>query len=437
MRKKIIKITLLVVVFGFWGYILWQRSPLCASYYFNKGKQLYNVEQYDASVRLFQRSLAANPNNPAARYFLALALSKGTPTYSNQESLYLIANSKTHDTAQNYAKTQIISLKKRLLEGLEGNYIYSAILNKDILRWNTEAFPLKVYFDEEQNVPQYYRDNIKKAMEEWSRRSNFIEFTQVTKPDDCDIYVRFKDYDGPKCTGPNCKYTVAVTSNTTDSRNRLTKMTMTFYKTNPLGQTYSETEIYNTALHETGHALGISGHSDYAGDVMYSNNHEQYSNASYNNGRLSLTMRDLNTLALLYRLAPTITNMRGWYNENLYYAPLILGNEDEILEKKLAEYKKYVEQYPNYCGGYINMAAVYSSMGNNKLAKDSLTKAEFLATNDDEKYLIHYNKSILYYNNQDFNSALESAKDAQRIKDDENVESLINDIKLMMDSTKK
>lgn len=179
------------------------------------------------------------------------------------------------------------------------------------------------------------------------------------------------------------------------------------------------------------------GHSDYAGDVMYSNNHEQYSNASYNNGRLSLTMRDLNTLALLYRLAPTITNMRGWYNENLYYAPLILGNEDEILEKKLAEYKKYVEQYPNYCGGYINMAAVYSSMGNNKLAKDSLTKAEFLATNDDEKYLIHYNKSILYYNNQDFNSALESAKDAQRIKDDENVESLINDIKLMMDSTKK
>ena len=324
-----------------------------------------------------------------------------------------------------------------MLEGLEGNYIYSAILNKDILRWNTEAFPLKVYFDEEQNVPQYYRDNIKKAMDEWSRRSNFIEFTQVTKPDDCDIYVRFKDYDGPKCTGPNCKYTVAVTSNTTDSRNRLTKMTMTFYKTNPLGQTYSETEIYNTALHETGHALGISGHSDYAGDVMYSNNHEQYSNASYNNGRLSLTMRDLNTLALLYRLAPTITNMRGWYNENLYYAPLILGNEDEILEKKLAEYKKYVEQYPNYCGGYINMAAVYSSMGNNKLAKDSLTKAEFLATNDDEKYLIHYNKSILYYNNQDFNSALESAKDAQRIKDDENVESLINDIKLMMDSTKK
>ena len=67
-------------------------------------------------------------------------------------------------------------------------------------------------------------------------------------------------------------------------------------------------------------------------------------------------------------------------------------------------------------------------MGNNKKAQNALDKANELATNNDEKYLINYNRAILYYNNQDFKSALNSAKEALAIKNDERTNALVQDI---------
>ena len=426
MIKKIINTILLTGIVIFLGSYVWNHTGLCSPYYFNKGKNLYNAGQYDASIKFFERSLQANPDNSASRYFLTLALTKGTPTYSHQQALYLMANSKNKDIAQSYAKSQLFGLKERLIEGMEDNYIYSAVLNKDILRWNIESFPLKVYF--EQTTPAY-RENIKKAFEQWAKASGFLQFQEVYKPEDANIEIKFSNYADPKCTSANCNYVIATTTNSTDRYNRLDKMIINFYKTNPFGEEFSPSEIYNTALHEIGHTLGISGHSDNPHDVMYASNHKVSGVFSpYSHNIIYLSKRDLNTLALLYRLAPSITNSKGWYYENLYYPPLILGNDEEVLKKKLDEYQNYIDKYPNYCGGYINIATVYSSMGNNKKAQNALDKANELATNNDEKYLINYNRAVLYYNNQDFKSALNSAKEALAIKNDERTNALVQDI---------
>ena len=384
MKRKIINTIILIIAAIVIGSYAWSNTALCSSHYFNKGKTLYNSGQYDASIKLFERSLQANPKNSNARYYFALALSKATPTYSNQQSLYLMGNSETKDMAQNYAKSQMFILKERLLEGMEDNYIYSAVLNKDILRWNAESFPLKVYIDNTSSPGEMYIQSIKKAFNQWSSTTKFLTFTQVFKPEESDIEIKFTNYDGPKCTSANCKYVLATTTNRTDEYNRLTKMIITFYKNNPLGEDNTSTQIYNTALHEIGHALGISGHSDNPNDVMYGNNNAVTKFASiFEDETAFLSKRDLNTITLLYRLAPTITNSKGWYYENLYYPPLILGNEEEILKKKLDEYQNYIDQYPNYCGGYINIATVYSTMGNNKKAQESLDRAEELSTNQD------------------------------------------------------
>jgi len=426
MLKKIIKYALIGIIAVVLGSFIWNNTMISSPYYFNKGKTLYNAGQYDASVKFFERSLQTNPKNTASRYFLTLALTKGTPTYSHQETLYYMSNSKTHDMAQSYAKSQIYAMKERLIEGMEDNYIYSAVQNKDILRWNTETFPLKVYF--EQTKPSY-REYIKRAFDQWGKASGFLQFKEVYKPEECNIEIKFSPYAGPKCTGPNCPYVVATTTNTTDKYNRLNKMIITFYNTNPHGEDYTNTEIYNTALHEIGHALGISGHSDNPSDVMYAGNHKVSGDFLRSSEDIFyLSKRDLNTLALLYRLAPSITNSRGWFYENLYYPPLILGNNEEILKKKLDEYQQYVDKYPNYSGGYINLATVYSSMGKNKKAQEALDKAFELATNDNEKYLIYYDRAVMYYNNQDFESALNCAKEAQQIKNDETANALIKDI---------
>lgn len=430
MIKKTVEIVILIVLLVFLGHFVWNNTGLCAPYYLKKGKTLYNSGQYDSSIKFFERSLQANPTNATARYFLTLALSKGTPTYSHQEAMYNMANSQTHDMAQSYAKSQLLGLKERLIEGMDDNYIYSAVQNKDILRWNIESFPIKVYFEKTTSA---YRDNIKKAFDQWGKASNFLQFKEVFDPAESDIEIKFSNYDGPECRNAVCNYVIATTTNTTDKYHRLNKMIITFYKTNPFGEPFTNSEIYNTALHEIGHALGISGHSDNPHDVMYASNHK-VSNifAPYSDDIFYLSKRDLNTLALLYRLAPSITNSKGWYYENLYYPPLILGNEEEVLKKKLDEYQRYIDQYPNYCAGYINIATVYSSMGNNKKAQNALDKAMQLATNNDEKYLIHYNRAIMYYNNQDFKSALNCAKDALAIKNDERTNSLIKDIEAML-----
>lgn len=426
MTKKIIKAIVLVILFIFLGYLVWERTGLCSSYYFNKGKKLYNENMYDASIKFFERSLQANSQNPTSRYFLVLALAKGTPTYSHQEALYLMSNSETKDLAQSYAKAQSFLLKERLIEGLEDNYIYSAVQNKDILRWNVESFPLRVYFN---NSNENYKNNIKKAFEQWAKASGFLQFTEVFEPEECDIEIKFKDYDGVKCTSANCGYIIATTTNTTDKYHRLDKMYITFYNTNPYGELFTDSEIYNTALHEIGHAIGIAGHSDNPNDVMYASNHKLVDVfAPYSHNILYLSKRDLNTLALLYRLAPTITNSKGWYFENLYYPPLILGNEDEILQKKLEEYQSYIDRFPNFSGGYINIATVYSSMGNNKKAQEALDRAYQFAANDDDRYLIYYNRAVLYYNNQDYVSSLDNAKKALEIKNDATTQTLVQDI---------
>lgn len=432
MIRKIVDTIILICLSIFIGYYLWNNTSICSPYYFNQGKKLYNNGQYDASIKLFERSLQANPKNPSARYYYALALSKSTPTYSNQKSLYLLANSSTKDMAQNYAQAQIFTLKERLLSGVEDNYIYGAVLNKDILRWNAESFPLKVYIDSSSSPGRMYVDSIKNAFDQWTKTTNFLSFTEVDDPERSDIEIKFSDYAGPDCTSADCRYVLATTTNKTDEYHRLSKMIITFYKNNPLGEENTSTQIYNTALHEIGHALGISGHSDNPNDVMYGNNNRVNEFALLGDSINYISKRDLNTMALLYRLAPTITNSKGWYYENLYYPPLILGNEEEILKIKLEELQQYVEQYPNYCGGYINIATVYYSMGNNKMAQESLDTAESLATNDDEKYLINYNRAILFYQNQDYNSALNSALKARLIKNDDTVNSLILDINAML-----
>ena len=46
-----------------------------------------------------------------------------------------------------------------------------------------------------------------------------------------------------------------------------------------------------------------------------------------------LSLRDLRTLVLLYRIKPTISDVKNLHSEQFYYAPLILGNDDVRLQK--------------------------------------------------------------------------------------------------------
>ncbi len=171
------------------------------------------------------------------------------------------------------------------------------------------------------------------------------------------------------------------------------------------------------------------GHSDNPADLMFaSNENNQNMYAMYRSDFQYLSMRDLKTLALLYRLEPTISNVKNLRSEHFYYPPLILGSEDARLQKKLAEFEKYTREYPNFASGYINLASVYVDMGDFDSALDKLNTASSLAKTQDENYLIAYNRAVIFYNKQKPQEAMQYALVAKSIKDDEYINQLISDI---------
>ncbi len=64
-------------------------------------------------------------------------------------------------------------------------------------------------------------------------------------------------------------------------------------------------------------------------------------------------------------------------------------------------------------------------------ALQNLGIAETLAKNVDEKYLIDYNRAVIYYNMQRSEQALQYAMNAKSIKDDSSINELISEIHKM------
>lgn len=426
MRKVLLAILFVVLVVA-----LVYKSPFSALYNYNKAKVLYESKQYEQSLPYFERSLFANSKGILARFFYVLALSKSEPKYSIQKKLFDIANSNIDDEATKVAKLQVRALKYKLLKNFECNYIYNAIYGNDILRWDIKSFPLKVYIDKSDTVPSYYIDAIKQAMGVWERNTNFVKFTQTQDRQKADIYITFKDIDKNQCENGICQFVVAHTEPIVSGENILETMNLTFFRTNPLNKDFKRDVIYNTALHELGHTLGIMGHSDNPNDLMYSLQSNEIA-PWYGDFRQGLSPRDLNTLVLLYRMAPTISNVANLKSENFYYSPLILGNNDIILQKKLQELKSYIENYRQMAAGYINISSVYSDMGDFDSSLQALAEGSKFAKTKDEQYLIEYNRAITYYNLQDYQKALEYANIAKSIKTTQNVLELINELENLL-----
>jgi tetratricopeptide (TPR) repeat protein len=421
MRKVLLLILLIVLSIA-----LVYKSPFSAMYNYNKARNLYERKQYEQSLPYFERSLFADKNGILARFYYTLALSKSKPTYSIQKKLYDMSNSKINDEATKLAKIQSLTMRSNLLKGLEINYIYNASTGNDILRWDIKSFPLKIYYENKNEVPDYYYQNINKALELWSSRTNFVKFEETKNSSIANIIIKFKEYSSKNCENGICKYVVAYTEPKLANDKTLSQMILTFYKTNPQDKNFSSKEIFNTALHEIGHTLGIMGHSDNEYSIMYPQKNEYNNPLSFPEQELKTI--DLNTLVLLYRLEPTISNTKNLKSENFYYPPLILGNDNVRILKKLEEIKRYIKEYPTMPAGYINIASVYADLAEFDVALSMLDKAETLAQTTDEKYLIQYNRAIIYFNKQNYDKASNYAHLAKTLKNNQDINDFIYEI---------
>lgn len=425
----------LVLIFLFvCGLYIWFFTPISSEYYMNKGVSELKVKNYSAAVTAFERSLGANPSNPKAEYFLVQALSEMEPTYTVQKKLYKISQKSYSPYSKRLAKSTILQIRRDLLKDLDNNYIYNAIQGKDVIRWDIRSFPLKVYIENSESVPDYYVDNLFKAMHQWDKKTGFIKFEKTNDKNSAQIRVIYKDINDSDCSNNSeCAYAIAYTEPVISSKNVLKYFNLTFHRTNPKGENYSAVEVYNTSLHELGHTLGIMGHSDNPNDIMYATNERANDIYSmYRSDSQYLTLRDLKTIALLYSLAPDVSNVSNLSSEKFYYPQVILGADDEVLMQKIKELDSYIRKYPNMAAGYINIASVYAELGDLEKALAYINMAERLANTEDERYMTYYNRSVIFFNRQDFRSAKEAAQKAKDIRNNSDIQDLINEIDEML-----
>jgi hypothetical protein len=145
---------------------------------------------------------------------------------------------------------------------------------KQRARWH--RFPLRVAFKQDANhAPELERDALR-GFDQWvDATQGVVDFDVVGSTTSANVVVRFD----PERSG-------GLTT-TRFYRDRLAFAEVI------VGTRHSRSvDVEAIAAHEFGHALGLSGHSDYGRDVMY---------AVHMQGRPArLTERDINTLAALY-----------------------------------------------------------------------------------------------------------------------------------------
>ena len=401
-------------------------------FYYLKGKHELSKKEYVKAYNDLKKANNLNKNNSEYRYYFVQVLIKLPPNYYVQKSLFEIAYSKKEDSASKIAKSRIYAIKNKLLREYGDNYIGQAPMESGIMRWNVKSFPLKyVVLDQSQtSIPSYYKDEIYRAFSQWQNSVKFVKFEKIRKIQDANIIIKILPLPDNVCEEKQCKYVVGYT--TPNYKDKILKnMTIILYAKDPYGNFFSDKELYNTTLHELGHALGIMGHSYSSEDLMYMQ--DTRTNSIYSKYRSSfqyLSSKDINTINLLYNMAPDITNSGNIDKKGLIYPPIILGTAKEISSRKLVEAQEYIKKAPELASGYIDMGIAYAELNKPKDAIKSMHKAYEYSKNDNEKYLSLYNLAMLYLQINKPDKAQEYADLAQNIFNNEETQELLMKIKM-------
>ena len=401
-------------------------------YFYIQGKNVFQKANYVKAHSYLKRAYNFNKNDKDYRYYYVQSLLHLSPSIEVQKEVFNMSLSDNKDSAQMAANDKVLEWRNNVLQNIGNNYIEQTPLDNGILRWDEKTFPLKIFIldQSETSIPEYYKTEISKAFSQWQSSTGFIKFSQVNKINEANIIIKIQPLPSDVCDNKQCKYVVGFT--TPNYKNNLLKnMTIVLYAKDPYGNFYSDKELYNTILHEIGHALGIMGHSYSSEDLMYMSSENSKSiYAKYRSSFQYLSSKDINTIKLLYKIMPTITNTENINTKGLVYAPIILGTSTEISKRKLTEAENYIKKAPDLASGYIDLGIAYAELEKNNDAIKAFKKALSLSKNNSEKYLSLYNLATLYLQIKKYEKAEEYANSAYNLSPNEETKELLAKVKL-------
>ena len=418
-RRKFAKILALFVT-GFSLLLLFIVIKTLPEMFFDTGKAAYDRGDYKRAYISLKQALMFNYKNIDARYFYVETLLKFPPTLQVQKDMFKISQVNLPDSADLIADRQVSKWRDQITQNFGNNYIEQVPFNSKVLRWDLDKLPLTVSVtnDSSSQAPDYYLSAIKAAFIQWQNSTDgMLRFKFIQNPADANIEVKIIPLDKNNCNQKDCKYVVAYTSPVIKD-NLLKKMTIDFYDSNNLSQPFTQKEVYNTALHEIGHSLGIMGHSYEKDNLMFMEQGPEDNAELFRESKRFIQPADLNTLRLLYALIPDTSNtpIEEFDVKHQFYAPIVLGSEKEMSSRKIIEAKNYIKKAPGLPNGYIDLASAYSEQDEYNSALETLNKALSLSTNDSEKFVIYYNSAVIYMNIKDWDNALKYAQMAKQVQ---------------------
>ena len=337
--------------------------------------------------------------------------------YEAQEALLDFIDDEIADHYNLFAKDYLYSLESALFNKYKPNYIEYVPYSNKIIRWG--EMPIRVKITKAEGLDLYFINEIERAFLEWQKvTDNKIEFLfEDVNPD---IIIDFTELTKEEKENNSNLYIVANTEPVFDE-DILRNMKITFYTKNIKDEYFTPQEVYNTALHEIAHALGMFGHSRDADDVLYFAPSREIKKDEYK----KLSQRDINTINLLYEIKPDITNNKAKYS---IHPKVIFNSIENINKTKVKEAKNYINQAPDLPNGYIDLAQAAILAKDYEKARSSLKEAIKYASDNNTKFIIYYNFAVICYETGDMNKALFYATEAQKFRNKNSVTALLANI---------
>lgn len=326
------------------------------------------------------------------------------------------------------------------------NYLKFAVTPEGkIARWNKKEISYYVI-----DPVNFYEPFVVKAVDTYNQLfNNYFKLVKTNSANKADILFTFKSkLDSNEKTKEQFMHGLTNTYYS-DSDNSITmaKVTLVYkYPSNNTGYVSGE-QMYKVILHELGHAIGISGHSDNENDIMY---------PTLAKSEEMLSQRDRVTIKMLYSNNSKVLNRQLKYarkakikeakkyakNSSSANETLALINlaqtyfENDQKEKALETYKKAITKDANNPSIYKSMGECYYFSKKYDIALKYFNKSYNLTKNNEDKIELLNMIGVTQAKQNEFESAYKSFKIAYSANKD-NYEVLQNLIATCMKTNRK
>lgn len=251
---------------------------------FHSCKIYYSDQKYHSASDCFYSVLKTKPDDVQSRFYYAASLFFDRQYNMSYAQYNYIAQKYPNSNIGKYSKQEAAKVYRKIQDiqraknNDTGNY---AQYLEHLTKWYN--MPVKVWVQ-----PSPYSATAKKAFYEWqSKSSNLVRFTYVSTAKQAQIRIYFVD----KINQPVSSQNIGLT-NLKYIGNMNTSADVQILQRTDSGKMRTYAQIYPVILHEAGHALGMSGHSNSNNDILFENN---YTNDTH------LSNRDINTLRVIYK----------------------------------------------------------------------------------------------------------------------------------------